>query len=52
MEKKMHQALQSNKEKKHAQDHSHTVRKQDEDFQMRQRAKRIMEKFESSGKAV
>lgn len=28
------------------------MRKADEDYQMRQRAKRIMEKFESSGKAV
>jgi hypothetical protein len=28
------------------------MRKQDEDYQMRQRARKIMEKFESSGKAV
>jgi hypothetical protein len=28
------------------------MRKADEEYQQRQRAKRIMEKFESSGKAV
>ena len=52
MEKKMNQTLQANKEKKEKHFEGQNHRKDHEDYLMRQRAKRIMEKFESSGKAV
>jgi hypothetical protein len=52
MEKKMLQTLQANKDKKQSHFNGQHMRKADEDYQQRQRSKRIMDKFESSGKAV
>lgn len=52
MEKKMSLALQANKDKRQQHLDSQHLRKADEEHQQRQRARRIMERFESSGKAV
>lgn len=52
MEKKMLNTLSANKEKKQSHLDSQAMRKADEEHQMRLRARKIMEKFESSGKAV
>lgn len=52
MEKKMNQSLQANKDKKQGHLATQHMRKAEEDYQMRMRARKVMEKFDSSGKAV
>jgi hypothetical protein len=52
MEKKMQKALDNKKDKTEAHLAMQHTRKQDEEYQARQRAKRIMDKFETSGKQV
>jgi hypothetical protein len=52
MEKKMNQALQANKEKRQNHLDGQHLRKKDEEHLMKMRARKIMEKFASSGKAV
>ena len=52
MEKKMQKTLESKKDKQSTHLEMQHHRKMDEEYQAKQRAKRIMEKFETSGKQV
>ena len=52
MEKKMQTALKANKEKRENNSHGQHSRKADAEYKMQQLAKHVMEKFETSGKAV
>lgn len=52
MEKKMQKTLEGKKDKHNSHLEMQHHRKMDEEYQAKQRAKRIMEKFETSGKQV